>query len=360
MRKINLNQYIRSDLVNNQSYSAGESAWDLAKRFDVSVDDLIKLNANENPYGPSPRARKAIAKAKFINYYPNGTYKKLRQSLARYTNIKPKNIVVGSGSDEIIDLLLKLILAKDDSIITTLPSFSMYEIYAKIYGGNVVSIPRNDDFSLDIPSIKKSVNKKVKVVFICNPNNPTGTLTPLSEIEELLKLNTLIVVDEAYFEFSNITAIELLKKYQNLVVLRTFSKWAGLAGIRMGYGIMNQFFAEKLATIKSPFNVNLSAEVAAIATLEDLSFAKQSIQKIISERKRTYRELSKMDFLKTYTSYGNFLFVQLKNKQYKKLKNVLEKNKIALRFFETGVRITIGKPEQNNKVLRTLKEFYNE
>lgn len=357
MKKNNLTQYIRSDLENTQSYSPGESAWDLAKRFNVSVENLIKLNANENPYGPSPRARKAIKEMMNLNYYPNGIYKKLRQSLSEYTDTKPENIIVGSGSDEIIDLLLKLILSEGDSIITTPPSFSMYEIYAKLYKGNVISVPRKSDFSINVYAIKKVFTKKVKAIFICNPNNPTGTITTLKEIEELLQFETLIIVDEAYFEFSNKTAIKLLKKYPNLIILRTFSKWAGLAGLRIGYGIMNPFFAEKLMGIKSPFNVNLLASVAAIATLEDLSFAKKSIQKIIKEKERMCKELSEMSFLKIYPSFGNFLFLQLKNKQYKKLKNVFEKNKIALRFFETGVRITIGTPKQNNTVLKTLQEF---
>lgn len=357
MKKNTLKQLVRKDLLKTESYAPGKSAWDLAQRFDISVENLIKLNANENPYGPSPRARKAITETKFINYYPDGTYKNLREALAQYTNTKPENIVVGSGSDEIIDLLLKLILSEGDSIITTPPSFSMYEIYAKLYKGNVISVPRESDFSLDIPAIKKAFTKKVKAIFICNPNNPTGTITTLKEIEELLQLETLIVVDEAYFEFSNLTAVGLLKKYDNLIILRTFSKWAGLAGLRIGYGIMNPFFAEKLMGIKSPFNVNLLADTTAIATLEDLSFAKKSIQKIVSEKEIMYKKLSQIGFLNIYPSYGNFLFVQLKNKQYKKLKNVFEKNKIAVRFFETGVRITIGTPQQNNKVLKALQEF---
>ena len=363
MKKNNLQSFIRADLKDWECYSPGDSAWELATRFGVDVEGVIKLNANENPYGPSPAARKAIESQRWYNYYPGGNYTDLRKALASYIGAAKEQIVIGTGLDEVIDLLLRLTIEPGDEIINCPPTFSMYPLYAKLNRAKIVSIPRKKDYALDMPAMKNAINKKTKVIFVCNPNNPTGKLTPLSDIETLLKTGKLVIVDEAYAEFANQTSFLLLKKYDNLIVLRTFSKWAGLAGLRIGFAVLDPFLAEKFNAIKSPFNVNLAAETAAIATLSDMSFAKQSIKKLISERDRMYKALQKLNGLITYPSKGNFLFFELKNKKYAQLKDVFEQNKCAIRFYDSslsgqGVRVTVGKPEQNSIVLKVLKEFF--
>lgn len=362
MKKFSAKNYVRSDLMDWQPYSAGDSAWELARRFNTDVKNIIKLNANENPYGLSPTARKAIASQKWYNYYPGDSYKALKKSIAKYANTNEENLVITNGSDEMIDLLFKLIINPNDEIILCPPTFSMYALYVKLNRGKVISVPTKNDFSIDITAVKDAISEKTKAIIICTPNNPTGTPTSLYDIEDLLKTNILVVVDEAYFEFCNTTALPFLNTYKNLIVLRTFSKWAGLAGLRIGYAVMDPFFAEKVNTIKSPFNVNLAAEIAAIATLSDLSFAKNAIKKIITERKRLFKALNTLPGITVFPSSANFLFVQLKNQKYDLLKKTFEKDKCVIRFFNSptsgkGIRITVGTPKQNTIMLNTLKRF---
>lgn len=361
MKKRNLKQYIRADINTMESYAPGVSAWDLAKKYNVPIDSILKLNSNENVYGCSPEVKKALAKISY-QYYPGSNYTELREKVAKYAKVSPSNIFVGSGSDEIIDLLLRLTLDIGDAIVDCPPTFSMYPILAKLSKGKIFDVPRKKDFSLDISKIREKLQKtNVKLFFLANPNNPTGTITLLRDIELLLQTEKLIVVDEAYVEFSNQTAIPLLKKYPNLIVLRTFSKWAGLAGLRIGYGCMDPYFVDQLMKIRTPFNVNIAAEAATIITLENLTFAKTAIKKIVAEREKMLQTLSKARNIKTFPSAGNFVFLQVQEKDFNKLKDTFEKNKIVLRYFQTignGIRVTIGTPEQNRKVLQVVKKFY--
>ncbi|MBU3979479.1 histidinol-phosphate transaminase [Patescibacteria group bacterium] len=360
MKKIDINQLIRSDIAQIAPYVPGTSAQNLAKKYGQNIKQLIKLNANENPYGVSPFVKKAL-KDLFYNYYPTPDYPILRLALSKYTNTKEENIIVGSGSDELIYLLLRAVLLEKDKVIICPPTFGIYEIATKLSRGIIVNVPTNKNFTINLPAILKSCSdEKVKVVFFCNPNNPTGNLIPKEEIIEILKTGKLVIVDEAYYEFSKMTLSPLLPLYENLIILRTLSKWAGLAGLRIGYGIMSPKIVNELMKIKSPFNINIAAEGAALATFKDISFAKQSIQKIISERERVYKRLKCIQNLQVYKSYGNYIFVQTQKEDYKSLRKAFEKNKIALRYYpaiNNGIRITIGKPKQNNKVLAVLFRF---
>ncbi len=351
---------MKKNNIKIEPYVPGTSARDLAKRYGQNIKQLIKLNANENPYGVSPLVKKAI-KSLFYNYYPGSDYKILRRAISKYTNTKEENIFVSSGSDELIYLLLRTILLEGEKVIICPPTFGIYEIATKLNRGITINIPTNKNYTINLSCILKSCSdEKVKVVFLCNPNNPTGNLIPKEEIIKILKTGKLVIVDEAYYEFSKMTLSPLLPLYENLIILRTLSKWAGLAGLRIGYGIMSPKLVEQLMGIKSPFNVNIAAEAAALATFKDLSFAKQSIQKIIAERDRVYKRLKLIQKIKVYKSYGNYIFIQTQKEDYKLLRETFEKNKIALRYFpklNNGIRITIGKPQQNNKVLAVLFRF---
>ncbi len=362
--KNNFNQFVRPDIAQMESYVPGTSAEDLTNTYKQSTKQLIKLNANENPYGMSPAARKAL-QGLFYNYYPRSDYPTLRQAIAKYTNMKTGNIILGSGSDEIIDLVLRAVIHEGDKVINCPPTFGMYEVATKLNRGLIVNIPRNKNFSLKVSDVLKNCKEeKIKIVFLCNPNSPTGNLTSQEEIIKILKTGKLVIVDEAYYEFSKTTVAPLLGMYKNLIVLRTLSKWAGLAGLRIGYAIMSEFLVEQILKIKPPFNVNSAAEKAALATLEDLSFSKKSIQKIISEKNRMYKELQTLSNIQVYWSYGNFIFLQTDKNNYQQLKDSFEENKIALRYYQSpllanSIRITIGKPEQNNKVLIVFNMILN-
>lgn len=361
MKQVNLKTLLRKDISEINEYIPGESAVDLSNRYEVSLDKLIKLNANENPYGTAPLVRQAITKTP-LNYYPSSNYTKLRKALAKYNNIDAKQIIVGNGSDELIDLLLRLVLEKDEKVINCPPTFGMYEVLVNLNRGRLISVPRNKDYSLNVKAILKQIKDDVKIIFLCNPNNPTGNITSTADIETLLQSDKLLVIDEAYYEFAKITQLKLLNKYPNLIILRTLSKWAGLAGLRIGYAMMDAFLTSQLMKIKLPYTINVAGESAAITALQNLNFFQGLIKKVTDERQRVYRELSVIPALQVYPSYGNFLFVKVKNNNYNKLKKTFEKNKIAIRYYDfpltpNALRITIGKPEQNNKVVALLKDF---
>ena len=197
---------------------------------------IVKLDGNENPYGCSPKVYQAIVSYPYYHIYPDPEQRELRNALEEYTGLRSQHIVCGSGSDELIDLVLRLFLKPGDEVINCSPTFGMYPFSTNVCGGKVVDVPRSGDFSLDMVGIKKAITVKTKVIFVASPNNPTGNTSTEQEIVKLVDTGKIVVVDEAYYEFSNVTMANLVPNYPNLIVLRTFSKWAGLAGLRIGYG----------------------------------------------------------------------------------------------------------------------------
>lgn len=362
MNKVNLSAFIRPDIAEMEEYIPVPSLWDLSKKFKVPIKNVVKLDAGENIFGFSPNVTKLLKKFSFFNYYPDPEYKELRYALSRYTEVDVANIIVSSGSDELLDLLLRLVIDVGDKVINCPPTFGMYSVLTTLNRGVVISVPRNEDFSLNISGIKKAIDKKVKIILVCSPNNPTGTVIGEKEIVTLLQTGKLIVVDEAYFEFCGKTVAPLLKVYDNLIILRTLSKWAGLAGLRLGYGLMSPFFVRQLQKVKLPYNVNLAAVVAARTTLKDLSYTKASVIKIVSERDRLYKRFKHLPNIRVYPSSGNFIFIQTVQKKYKYLKQSFEKNNITVRYYPElnyGIRITVGKPQQNNKVFEIVDKETN-
>ena len=355
--KVNLSQFIRSDMKNMEVYTPANSLWDLQKKF----GKIIKLDAGENQLGYSPKVAKAIRDADLFNFYPDPEYKELRKALASYAGSRMENIMVGAGSDQLIDFLLRLILVQDYEVINCPPTFGMYSILIELNKGIVVSVPRNDDFSLDINTILKRISEKTKAIFICSPNNPTGNTAKKNEIITLLKTGKLVLIDEAYYEFCNKSSISLLSKYENLIILRTLSKWAGIAGLRLGYGIMDEFLVKQILKIKPLFNVSLIAEIAGIAALEDIKTYKKIIQAISFERNKMSEELEKLNFLTVFPSEGNLLFFKI-NSGLEKLRETLEAKKIFVRYYQSeltgnAIRLSIGTPKQNNLVIKVLREF---
>ena len=253
---------------------------------------IIKLDGNENPYGCSPKVYQALASYPYYNIYPDPEQRELRQALENYTGLSIEHIVCGSGSDELIDLILRLFLNPGDKVINCSPTFGMYPFNTELCGGKVVDVPRNEDFALDIKGIKGALNGKTKVIFVASPNNPTGNTSSEQEIVELVDTGRIVVVDEAYFEFSGVTMANLVPNYPNLIVLRTFSKWAGLAGLRIGYGFFPTEVASYLMKIKPPYNINAAAQTAVLASLTDIDYLRHNVAKIVAERERLFAKLN--------------------------------------------------------------------
>jgi histidinol-phosphate aminotransferase len=200
-----IEKLIRKDLMAFGGYSAATSPETLDGKIEVKTGDIIKLDANENPYGCSPRVQKALAKYKQFNIYPDDGQERLRKMLAKFAGVDPEYIAAGSGSNQLIDLLVRLLVAKGDEVINCTPTFGIYSFSTRLCGGTLVEIPRLNDFSIDIESVKAKITPKTKIIFIANPNNPSANLTSKEDIKALLETGVPVVVDEAYYEFSRAT-----------------------------------------------------------------------------------------------------------------------------------------------------------
>jgi histidinol-phosphate aminotransferase len=269
----------------------------------------------------------------------------------------------GNGSDELIDLVMRLFLGAGDAIINCPPTFGMYSFDATICGAEVVRVPRRADFSLNVEAIRQRALEESpvkKLLFINSPNNPDGSLTSREDLLQLLQLPLVVVIDEAYAEFSGTSVVDLVSEHPNLIVLRTFSKWAGLAGLRIGYGVFPLDIIRHLWKIKQPYNVNVAAQAAALASLEDLGYLRANVQRIVAERERLYAELEQFDFLHPYPSQSNFILCRVLERDARELKLSLEKEGILIRYFDKPglkdcVRFSVGKPEHTDALLAALR-----
>jgi histidinol-phosphate aminotransferase len=250
-----IEKLVRIDMSRFGAYSACKSPDVIARKLGLPETEILKLDANENPYGCSPRVQEALAHYPYLNIYPDAAQTELREQLSQYVGLSPDHIVAGNGSDELIDLLLRMFVAPGDEVVTTVPSFDMYRFSTQVCRGKVIEVLRLANFEVDVAAIKAAVTKRTRLIFITNPNNPSGTVVPQNDILALTDIGLPLVIDEAYYEFSGQTVANLVPKYNNLMVLRTFSKWAGLAGLRIGYGIFPVKFSDILLKIKPPYRL---------------------------------------------------------------------------------------------------------
>lgn len=354
-------KFIRRDLIALKGYEPIIPLDVLSERAGIPMKRVIKLDGNENPYGCSPRVQKALANYSFYHIYPDPMHRELRTALEGYASISTDHIVVGSGSDELIDLVLRLLLEPGDGVVNCPPTFGMYPFNTTICGGRVIVVPRNAAFAINIPAIKAAIDGHTKLIFITSPNNPSGNITSQDDILELVRIGIMVVIDEAYYEFSGETVAPLVPSYDNLIVLRSFSKWAGLAGLRIGYGIFPPGIAELLYKIKPPYNMNVAAQIAVRESLADIEYLQSNVRLIIAERERLYTKLRELEFLEPIPSQANFILCLVKNGDALEIKRELEKMGIFIRYFDAPrlrnmIRISVGKPEHTDALVEALRK----
>lgn len=337
----------------------------LSERVGRKPEDIIKLDANENPYGMSPRAREALATLAYGHIYPDPESRALRAALSRFTGAPAENLLAGCGADELIDLIMRVVLSPGEVILNCPPTFGMYAFDADLNNAQVVNVPRRADFSLDVDGIIAATREHApKLIFVTSPNNPDGSLLPPPVLQRLLALPALIVLDEAYIEFSGqASAITEVPGRENLIVLRTFSKLAGLAGLRVGYGGFPSWLMPTLWKAKQPYNVNVAASVAAIAALDDPQYLAWTVRTLVAERNRMAEELSAIPWLTVYPSNSNFILCRVKGRDAAQLKaDLAAKYGIFIRYFSKPgladcIRISVGKPEQTDALLEALQSI---
>ncbi|CAF2196336.1 unnamed protein product [Brassica napus] len=343
----------------------------LSAQLGRKPEDIVKLDANENPYGPPPEAsfsqsHTPLGNMKFPYVYPDPQSRRLRDALAHDSGLDSQYILVGCGADELIDLIMRCVLDPGEKIIDCPPTFSMYVFDAAVNGAGVIKVPRNNDFTLNVDRIAEVVElEKPKCIFLTSPNNPDGSIISEEDLLKILDMPILVVLDEAYIEFSGVESrMKWVKKYENLIVLRTFSKRAGLAGLRVGYGAFPLSIIEYMWRAKQPYNVSVAGEVAALAALSNEKYLEDVRDALVRERERLFKLLKEVPFLNPFPSHSNFVLCEVTSgMDAKKLKEDLAKMGVMVRHYNSQelkgfVRVSAGKPEHTDAFMDCLKQFY--
>ncbi len=344
-------------------YEPGKPIEELEREF--GVHDAIKLASNENPLPPSERVQRAIASALgSLNRYPDGSGFYLRQALAKKHDFAQDQVFVGNGSNELIELAVRTFLKPGDEAIVPHPSFVVYPMIVQAAGGIRVMVMLKD-YRLDLEAMARAITPMTKMVFIANPNNPTATIVTADEVEAFMARvpdRTIVIFDEAYIEFAMGTdfpdAMDYVKQGRKVIVLRTFSKAASLAGLRVGYGVADADAVALMNRIRQPFNVNSLAQVAALAALEDESHVLECVRMIEAGRHYLYDEFNNLG-VKYVPSRANFILVDVGRSASDIYQRLLKEGVIVRPMtpfgMESALRITVGTPQENRRLVKALK-----
>ena len=348
---------LRPHIRDLPSYEAIPDSSAIAKQYGIANKDILRLDGNENPFGPSPLALEALQ-----SEYEAERYTDLRESLQKFLNVPSENIVAGAGSDELIDLIYRMWIQPGDRIVTCGPTFGMYAFDAAIYQAEFININRKMDWSIDENALLHEA-ENAKLVILATPNNPTGNSLQPALVEKLLKTKALIVLDEAYIEFSQSSSmVSIASSHPSLIVLRTFSKWAGLAGLRIGYAVAHRRIIEAFMKTKQPYNVSAPSVAAAIASLKDIEELDRRASVLTAERNRVFSVLEKISWLKPFQSETNFLLVRTIDRNAKEISDKLRREGIFIRTYSEDnikdcIRISMGTSLQNDRVIEALSNI---
>ncbi|MBZ4662461.1 MAG: histidinol-phosphate transaminase [Caloramator sp.] len=356
---------VREAIKGVRPYQAGKPISEVKRQ--LGLVDIIKLASNENPYGCSEKVKKAMYSAvDSINLYPDASNYELKKALAEHIGVKPSMIFCGTGSDLLIRVLCSVFIDKDDEIIMGDISFQRYEDSAKIMGGKVIKV-KMKDYRLDVEAMVNAITDKTKIIWFATPNNPIGTIVKRNELLwalENIPDDIIVVIDEAYREYVNDKdypeTVPLLDKYKNIVILRTFSKAYGLAGLRLGYGIASEEITQYMNSVIGPFDTNLIAQEAGIAALQDKEFLKFVVEKNEEGRQYYYKEFNRLG-LKFIESQANFVMVDTGKDDMEVFNKLLRKGVIvrpgSLFDMPGWLRVTVGTMEQCQRFVKSLEEI---
>ena len=357
----NLQSLMRPHMVKIATYHGVDPSEELARKAGIRPEDVIRLNANENPYGALDKVSAALV-GQPLHLYPDPKQQKLRTALSEYVGQPVDRIIAGAGGDEIIDLLMRLFVEPDQTVLDCEPTFGMYSFAARLADAKIISVPRTNTWDIDIPAMTAAIDGLTRIIFLASPNNPTGNLLKESDARALLDTGVVLCVDETYYEFSGNTLAHLLDDYENLVILRSFSKWAGIAGLRVGYAIGSATLISHLMDIKQPYNINIAGEAAVLAALEHRNELLTRTRSLVEQRKKLEAVINDLDGVSYFPSEGNFLLCKFEHKTAEQAFTGLAKHGIFVRQFPQTVlndslRISAGTPEQTDQLIYALKNI---
>jgi histidinol-phosphate aminotransferase len=354
----------RREIFDLKAYVPGRPIEEVQRELGLS--DIIKMASNENALGPSPMAIEALkANLVGVHFYPDGNCFYLKERLSALYGIDASCLLIGNGSDEMLRLIAETFINSGDEVILAQNTFSEYEFTSTVMGAKCIKV-KLKDYRHDLEAMLKAVSEKTKIIYICNPNNPTGTIVQGSEIEAFMQQiprDVLVIFDEAYSEYSDQdtfkSGLEYVKQMRNVIVLKTFSKIYGLAGLRIGYGLTTEEIADAVKRVSEPFNVNSLGQIAALAALDDHRHVENSLQMNSRGRDYFYDALSEMG-LQYVPTQSNFILIDVKQ-DCQEVSKRMQLNGVIIRpcasfGYHTHIRVTIGTEEQNRRFIAALKK----
>ena len=339
----------------------------IAGEFGLKADRIIRFDTNTSPYAPTRLLRKLENGLETLplNRYPDTSYSNLIKKLASYNSCNPDSIMVSNGADESLDIIMKTFVDEDSEVMLSVPTYSYYPVLVRLMAGKVKQIKRNKDFSDNLAAIKNAIGKNTRMVLLCSPNNPTGNLVDQKGLKKLLETDCAVVIDEAYYEFSGKSIATLTRSYDNLIVVRTFSKAFSLAGLRVGYTIASEKTTSQLNMVRPPNSVGVISLRLAEMALDNVELMKENVARVLAERDRCIAALNKVRGIKALPTNANFMLVRFAkhtgSEVYKKLakRSLVVRDVSKLPSLKRCVRFSVGKPEENDALLKAISEIVN-
>jgi histidinol-phosphate aminotransferase len=361
------NQLAKDGVMSIQPYEPGKPIEEVSRELGIPESDIIKMASNENPLGPSPLGVEAIKKcAEQVNQYPDGDCHYLKLDIAEHLNIKPENLLMGNGSNDVLQIIADTFIRPNDEVIYFKHAFVVYILATKVADATAVVVDVKDNYEQDLDLILEAITPNTKVIFIANPNNPTGTMVTAQEVKRFMEKmpdDVIVVFDEAYYEYVDRDdfpqTIDYIREGRNVITCRTFSKIYGLAGLRVGYGVARPELVEIMNKVRQPFNVSMVAQAAARASLKDTAHVEKSIKISLEGKKYLYNEFKKMG-LDYVPSEANFILLHLDRPGPQVMKELLKLGVIVRPLvgykLPNSIRVTIGTMAQNKRFVSSLKQ----
>jgi histidinol-phosphate aminotransferase len=349
-----------------ESYAPEKTIENAAKQYGLSPADIVKLNFNENLY--MPRARlvallKEAAEECDLRLYPQEEEEKLREAITEYLTLPQACVALGNSSDEVMDRIARLFLEKGDKAVTFAPTFSVFGYCVKYQGAEYVAVPLRKGFKLDVEAMREAFTPEAKLLYLCSPNNPTGNQFRQDAVEALVEdFSGIVLVDEAYGEYADYSVVPLISKYENLVVLRTFSKAFGLAGLRLGYVVANPLLARAINKIPAPYAINVVTLTMGRKLLENIGVVREAVAALKIERGKLINALNEIRGVEAFDSRANFVLFNTVKPYEDVYVNLLKRGVIVKKLgklleYENCLRATVGLPNMNTKLLNALREY---
>jgi histidinol-phosphate aminotransferase len=348
-----------------ESYSAEHTNESIAKKYGLPTTDIVKLNYNENLFMPKEKLvqlSKEVAEECDLRIYPQDQETVLKERIGEYLNVPAECVAIGNSSDEVMDRVIRIFLEKSDKAVTFTPTFSVFKYCVNYGGADFIGIPLRDDFSVDVAGMQAAFTPDARLLYLCSPNNPTANQLKRAEVETLIEdFPGIVLVDEAYAEYADYSVVPLIDKYENLVVLRTFSKAFGLAGLRLGYAVANPRLASTIDKLPAPYAVNVVSLSMGRKLLENMATVKESVEALKAERRRLINGLNEIKGVEAFDSKTNFVLFSLDKPYEDTYLNLLKQGLVVKKLgkllsYPNCLRTTVGLPEMDRKLLKAMKQ----